>query len=122
MQLGLNLTFPILVIAAISLSVPTVILPLLAVNAAGRERFPIIYGFMLTGSFAGTGIGVPLWGLVFDTTGSFALAMYGGGIGGLIGLGLAFYGLRRGMRYRQSMNETITTGIVLEEGEVTPVH
>ena len=48
--------------------------------------------------------------------------MYGGGIGGLIGLGLAFYGLRRGMRYRQSMNETITTGIVLEEGEVTPVH
>ena len=122
MQLGLNLTFPILVIAAISLSVPTVILPLLAVNAAGRERFPIIYGFMLSGSFAGTGIGVPLWGLVFDTTGSFALAMYGGGIGGLIGLGLAFYGLRRGMRYRQSMNETITTGIVLEEGEVTPVH
>ena len=122
LQLGPNLTFPILVIAAISLSVPTVILPLLAVNAAGRERFPIIYGFMLTGSFAGTGIGVPLWGLVFDTTGSFALAMYGGGIGGLIGLGLAFYGLRRGMRYRQSMNETITTGIVLEEGEVTPVH
>ena len=46
-------------IAAISLSVPTVVLPLVAVNAAGRERFPIIYGFMLTGSFAGTGIGVP---------------------------------------------------------------
>ena len=122
MQLGLNLTFPILVIAAISLSVPTVILPLVAVNAAGRERFPIIYGFMLTGSFAGTGIGVPLWGVVFDLTGSFSLAMYGGGVGGLIGLALAFYGLRRGLRYRMSMNETITTGIVLDEGDVTPVH
>ncbi len=122
MQLGLNLTFPILVIAAISLSVPTVILPLVAVNAAGRERFPIIYGFMLTGSFAGTGIGVPLWGVVFDLTGSFSFAMYAGGVGGLIGLGLAFYGLRRGLRYLQSINETVTTGIVLDEGEVTPVH
>jgi len=122
MQLGLNLTFPILVIAAISLSVPTVILPLVAVNAAGRERFPIIYGFMLTGSFAGTGIGVPLWGVVFDLTGSFSFAMYAGGVGGLIGLALAFYGLRRGLRYRQSINETVTTGIVLDEGEVTPVH
>ena len=58
MQLGLNMTFPILAIAALSLSVPGVIIPLVAVTAAGRERFPIIYGFMLTGSYTGTGIGV----------------------------------------------------------------
>lgn len=115
LHFGLNLTFPILAISAISLSIPTVILPLVAVNAAGRERFPIIYGFMLTGSYTGTGIGVPLWGVVFDLTGDFALAMYLGGAAGLIGLLLAYIGLRRGLRYRASMHEVSTTGIYLPE-------
>jgi len=126
LQLGLNLTYPILAIAAISLSVPTVVLPLVAVNAAGRERFPIIYGFMLSGSYTGTGIGVPLWGVVYDVTGDFFLAMYAGGAAGLIGLLLVYIGLRRGLRYRASINEVSTTGIFLpddapEEEEVLPV-
>ena len=126
LQLGLNLTYPILAIAAISLSVPTVVLPLVAVNAAGRERFPIIYGFMLSGSYTGIGIGVPLWGVVYDVTGDFLLAMYAGGAAGLIGLLLVYIGLRRGLRYRASINEVSTTGIFLpddapEEEEVLPV-
>lgn len=115
LQLELNLTYPILAISAISLSVPTVVLPLVAVNAAGRERFPIIYGFMLSGSYTGTGIGVPLWGFVFDMTGDFLLAMYAGGAAGLIGLLLVYIGLHRGLRYRASMNEISTTGIFLPD-------
>ncbi|HQC92226.1 MAG TPA: MFS transporter [Microbacteriaceae bacterium] len=114
-QLGLNLTFPILAISALSLSVPTVILPLVAVNAAGRQRFPVIYGFMLTGSFTGTGIGVPVWGVVYDLTGEFTLAMYAGGAVGLIGLLFAYLGLHRGLRHRASLNETVTTGVFLPE-------
>ena len=115
MQLGLNLTFPILAIAAISLSIPGVIIPLVAVNAAGRERFATIYGFMLTGSYAGTGIGVPVWGVIYDVTGEFIPAMYGGGVAGLIGLLLAYIGLRRGMRIRGANQEVSTTGIRLPE-------
>ena len=115
MQLGLNLTFPILAIAALSLSIPGVIIPLLAVNAAGRERFATIYGFMLTGSFAGTGIGVPLWGVMYDLTGNFTIAMYAGGAAGLIGLALTYIALQRGRRTRAANNEVITTGIVLPE-------
>ena len=115
MQLGLNMTFPILVIAAISLSIPGVIIPLVAVNAAGRERFATIYGFMLTGSYAGTGIGVPVWGVIYDVTGEFIPAMYGGGVAGLIGLLLAYIGLRRGMRIRGANQEVSTTGIRLPE-------
>ncbi len=115
MQLGLNLTFPILAIAALSLSVPGVIIPLVAVTAAGRERFPIIYGFMLTGSYTGTGIGVPIWGIVYDMTGEFTLAMYAGGAAGLIGLVLVYMGLVRGLRYRNSLNEPTTMGIVLPD-------
>ena len=115
MQLGLNLTFPILAISALSLSVPGVIIPLVAVNAAGRQRFPVIYGFMLTGSFTGAGIGVPVWGVVYDLTGEFTLAMYAGGADGLIGLLFAYLGLHRGLRHRASLNETVTTGVFLPE-------
>ena len=70
---------------------------MVAVNAAGRQRFPIIYGFMLTGSFTGTGIGVPVWGVVYDLTGEFTLAMDAGGAVGLIGLLVAYLGLHRGL-------------------------
>lgn len=118
LQLGLNMTFPILAIAAISLSIPTVIIPLVAVGAAGHQRFPTIYGFMLTGSFMGTGLGVPLWGIVYDVTGDFTLAMYLGGIAGLIGLLLAYIGLRRGLKVRAAQGEASTTGISLPDGEL----
>ena len=116
MQMGWNLMFPILAISAISLSIPGVIIPLVAVNAAGRARFATIYGFMLTGSYIGTGIGVPLWGLVYDITGAFTLAMYVGGAAGLIGLALAYIGLQRGIKTRAAMNESSTTGIFLPDG------
>ena len=115
LQLGLNLTFPILAIAALSLSIPGVIIPLVAVNAAGHQRFPTIYGFMLTGSFTGTGLGVPAWGVVYDLTGNFTVAMYAGGAAGLIGLLLAFIGLVRGIKVRAAQGEASTTGIFLPE-------
>ena len=115
LQLGLNLTYVFLAIAALSLSIPTVIVPLIAVNAAGRERFATVYGFMLTGSFTGTGIGAPAWGLVYDLTGDFTLAMYMGGACGLIGLLLVFIAMRRGLRTRAALNETSTTGIFLPD-------
>ncbi len=69
---------------------------------------------------------MPLWGVVYDVTGDFLLAMYAGGAAGLIGLLLVYIGLRRGLRYRASINEVSTTGIFLpddapEEEEVLPV-
>ena len=115
LQLGLNLTYPILAIAAISLSIPGVIIPLVAVNAAGHQRFPSVYGFMLTGSFIGTGLGAPAWGLVFDLTGNFTLAMYAGGALGLTGLLLAYIGLGRGLKVRKALEEPNTAGIEIDE-------
>ena len=111
LQMGWNMTFPILAISALSLSIPTVIIPLIAVGAAGHQRFPAIYGFMLTGSFIGTGIGAPTWGIIFDMTGDFTAAMYGGGVAGLIGLLLAYIGLNRGLRVRAAKEETVTKNI-----------
>ncbi|MEZ5111757.1 MAG: MFS transporter [Microbacteriaceae bacterium] len=115
LQLGLNLTFPLLAIAAISLSIPGVIIPLIAVNAAGHERFPLMYGFMLAGTFTGLGLAAPAWGVVYDITGEFGFAMYAGGVAGLIGLLFAYIGLKLGIRRRAAMNETSTTGIFLPE-------
>ncbi len=111
LQMGWNMTFPILAISALSLSIPTVIIPLIAVGAAGHQRFPAIYGFMLTGSFIGIGIGAPTWGIIFDMTGDFTAAMYGGGVAGLIGLLLAYIGLNRGLRVRAAKEETVTKNI-----------
>ena len=58
----LALTGFLLAIAAISLSIPGVIIPLVAVNAAGHERFPMMYGFMLAGTFTGLGLAAPARG------------------------------------------------------------
>ena len=84
-------------------------------NAAGHQRFPSVYGFMLTGNFIGTGLGAPAWGLVFDLTGNFTLAMYAGGALGLTGLLLAYIGLGRGLKVRKALEEPNTAGIEIDE-------
>lgn len=94
----LRLLFPILAVTALSMAVTTVILPLIVVEAAGRQRFPAIYGVVLTGYFCGLAISVPGWGLVFDISGAYFIAMYGSCVVGLIGLGLLYLGLQRGHR------------------------
>ena len=78
-------------IAALSLSVSTVILPLITVRAVGVARFSVAYGVVMTSLWVALAIGAPLWGLVFDRTGSYDAAMIAGGGAGL--LGLVFIGL-----------------------------
>ena len=117
LQLGINAIIPLLAISALSLSVPTVIIPLVAVNSVGKERFPVIYGFMLSGMFAGLALGVPAWGVAFDLAGADAAPTAGGALAGLFGLLLVWIGMRRGLRRRAAINEPITAGIALPDEE-----
>ncbi|WP_190989976.1 MFS transporter [Pseudarthrobacter sulfonivorans] len=85
-------------VAAISLSVITVVLPLLTVRAVGEDRFPVAYGVVMSGTWVGLAVGLPLWGLTFDITGDYDLAMLLAGMAGLVGLTFAFIALKLGRR------------------------
>lgn len=101
LQLDVDVLFPFLALAALSLAIPTVILPLVAVEAVGRDRFPVAYGAVLAGLFIGLAISVPSWGFIFDVNDTYVPAMYGGGVAGLVGLWVVFIAMRLGWRRRQ---------------------
>ncbi len=76
-------------IAAMSVSVSAILLPIVTTKAVGVERFPVAYGAVAAGLWIGLAVAAPTWGAVYDATGSFDMAMYFAGIAGLLGLGLA---------------------------------
>lgn len=53
-----------------------VAVPLVSGHVLGAERFASVYGFVIMGGYVGAALGAPVWGLVFDRTGSYDLAMY----------------------------------------------
>ncbi|WP_197040469.1 MFS transporter [Pseudonocardia halophobica] len=103
-HLGLWAFLMLIPIAAISLGVPTVILPLLTAKAVGQTRFPAAYGTVVSGMWVGLALGAPLWGLIFDLTGGYGAAMYVAGAVGLVGLYLAHQALRSGDRARATVD------------------
>lgn len=97
-ELGIWVFWILIPIAAISLSVITVVLPLLTVRAVGEDRFPVAYGVVMSGTWVGLAVGLPLWGMTFDVTGDYDLAMLLAGLAGLAGLALSFIALKLGIR------------------------
>ncbi|OBB17688.1 hypothetical protein A5761_10065 [Mycolicibacterium setense] len=92
-------------IAAISVCVQTVILPLFVSHIIGKQRFASVYGYTLTAAHVGVAIAGPLWGRTRDVYGVYDLAMFVAGGLGLVGLLLAFIALKLGntsKRVRQS--------------------
>ncbi|MFJ4175317.1 nitrate/nitrite transporter [Microbacterium sp. NPDC089696] len=95
--------FLVLPIAALSLSAPTVLLPLIIVRSVGQERFPVIYGAVYGAFSLGIGLMLPLWGLFFDRTGSYTGAMVLAGGLGLVGLLVVIAGFLVGRRKLQAV-------------------
>ena len=95
-QINSALILPVLVVSSLSLAVPTVILPLLALEAVGRVRFPVVFGALLAANYVAQAASVYVWGLTFDTTGRFDLIMYVSGAAGLVGLGSLYLAVRLG--------------------------
>ena len=111
LQVGVDVLFPFLALAALSLAIPTVILPLVAVEAVGRDRFPVAYGAVLAGLFIGLAISVPSWGFIFDVNDTYVPAMYGGGVAGLVGLWVVFIAMRLGRRRRRALPPDLGHGV-----------
>jgi MFS family permease len=98
--LGTWIFFVLIPIAAISFSVTTVVLPLIVGRMVPPERFSVSFGVVMTGMWLGLAVATPLWGVAFDLTGSYHIAMYLGGLAGLLGLMLCILATTRAARGR----------------------
>ncbi len=101
-DLGAGVLFLLLPVAALSLSVPTIIVPLVTLRAVGQERFAVVYGFALSAFAVGLAAALPLWGLIRDLTGSYSLAMLGGAGLGIVGVLISFFAYRVGRGLREN--------------------
>lgn len=114
-HLGNGILFLLLPVAALSLSVPTIILPLITINAVGQDRFPVIYGFALSSFAVGLAAALPLWGLTYDLTGSYTLAMLGGAGFGIVGVLISYFAYRVG-RNRRGAAVDVGPALIPESG------
>lgn len=106
--------FVLVPIAAVSLSVLSVLTPLVTARVARPAQFPVFYSLANTGSTVGYAGGAILWGLVFDLTGSFDLAMILGGATGVVAVVLNFFLVRKftlGAEEKAARDEAPAEGI-----------
>ncbi|WP_214403676.1 MFS transporter [Pseudonocardia lacus] len=106
---GLTPYFFILPLAALALATPTIALPLVTVQSVGRARFPVIYGTVISGLWIGLAFGAPAWGLSFDLTGSYNVALALAGVAGLTGIALSLVAIRAGRRASAARDEAAGT-------------
>ena len=109
--LGGGILFLLVPIAALSLSVPTIILPLITVRTVGQARFPLVYGIALSIWSLGLATAGPLWGLTLDMTGTYTAALFGAGALGIVGIVFSYFAYRMGNRLREPEDvATIASG------------
>ena len=70
------LLFVSLILLAFGMSAETVLTPLLTRNIFGSNNYAVIYGRVSMAYNIGTAFGSPLWGAVYDTTGSYLPALW----------------------------------------------
>ncbi|ROQ04631.1 nitrate/nitrite transporter NarK [Rathayibacter sp. PhB93] len=78
--------FLVLPLIGFAITTGSVALPLVAGHVVGPQRYPGVYGFVQMGGYLGSAVSAPLWGIAFDTTGDYDIAL-------LIGAGCAILGL-----------------------------
>lgn len=81
-----GIVYPALVVLAFGMGVVTTLMPLIARFAFGPREFASIWSILATASSAGSFAATPMWGVVYDTTGSYAPAMIASSVGLMIAL------------------------------------
>ena len=69
------LAWPGLLVMALGLGVYTTLLPLVTRQVFGTREYAAIWGLLATCGSVGTIVANPLWGSVYDMTGSYTLAL-----------------------------------------------
>ena len=84
--LNTRIVYPALVALAFGMGVVTTLMPMIARFAFGPREFASIWSILATASSVGSFAATPLWGLVYDATGSYAPAMIAASAGLVVAL------------------------------------
>ena len=88
------IVYPALVALAFGMGVVTTLMPLIARFAFGPREFAAIWSLLATASSVGSFAATPLWGLVYDATGSYGPAMIASSAGLCVALAAMVYCFR----------------------------
>ena len=72
-----GLVWPGLILLAFGLGIYTTLLPQVTRRIFGSREYAAIWALIATAGSAGTFLANPLWGTIYDTTGSYALGLIG---------------------------------------------
>ena len=74
------LIWPGLILLAVGMGVYTTLLPMVVRNVFGTREYASIWALVSTVGCIGTIVGYPMWGVVYDLTGSYTFALIGGAV------------------------------------------
>ncbi len=92
--LSVHLVYPGLILLAFGLGVYTTLLPQVTRATFGSREYAAIWSLLATAGSVGTFIATPVWGLVYDMTGSYALGLIAASILLMIALGALMLNFR----------------------------
>lgn len=87
MMFSKALAWPGLILLAVGMGIYTTLLPMVVRRVFGSREYAAIWSLITTVGCAGTFVGYPLWGTIYDLTGTYALGL----IGAAVLLGLAMW-------------------------------
>lgn len=90
-----GVVYPALIALAFGMGVVTTLMPLIARFAFGLREFAAIWSILATASSLGSFAATPLWGLVYDVTGTYTLAMIVSSMGLAIALAAMVFCFRK---------------------------
>ena len=71
------LVWPGLILLAIGMGIYTTLLPMVVRQVFGSREYAAIWGLITTVGCVGTFVGYPLWGTIYDLTGTYTLGLTG---------------------------------------------
>ncbi len=92
--LSVHLVYPGLILLAFGLGVYTTLLPQVTRATFGSREYAAIWSLLATAGSVGTFIATPVWGLVYDMTGSYTLGLIAASILLMIALGALMLNFR----------------------------
>lgn len=75
-----TLIWPGLILLALGMGIYTTLLPMVVRRVFGSREYASIWALIATVGSVGTVVGYPLWGVVYDLTGTYTLGLIGGGV------------------------------------------
>ena len=80
MMLSPALVYPGLVALAFGMGVVTTLLPIVSRFVFGSRDYPAIWALISTAGCGGVIVGYPLWGTIYDLTGTYTLGLIGAAV------------------------------------------